>query len=160
VLLLTIVFGCSKTDDSSIRLADMDTPTLTGFVLRDVSGSPVGIIGTPNVNSQLTGDPSAINYSIVAYPNPCKRILALMIQTPNPNASQKIWIVKGKTDATLSNSGINLGMNTATAGGQPLLQATTSGTSLTLDVSSLPSGYYRLYVKVEDKLLYDNLILN
>lgn len=159
-LFLTLLLGCSKSDDNTIRLSDMETPALTGFSIRDVTGNPIGTIGSPNINTRIEGTSGNAEYSIIAYPNPCKSMLALMIQSPNPNAAKKVWIVKGKVDAALANSGIDLGMNTAIVGGQPLLQATTVATDLILDVSSLPNGYYRLYVKVEDRLLYENLIIN
>lgn len=159
ILLLTIISGCSKTDEATTRIPDWETPTLTGFALRDVSGAPMGITGTPNVNNHIKGNPNNIEYSIVAYPNPCRSTLALMIHTPSPNLPKQIWIVKGKLDAPLSNSGFDIGMNNAIAGGQPLFQATTVASNFTINVSSLPSGYYRLYVKIEDNLLYDNLII-
>lgn len=159
-LLITVGHGCSKTDDQPIRLSEMETPALTGFVVRDVTGNPIGTIGSPNISTRIEGTSGNAEYSIIAYPNPCKNMLALMIQSPNPNAAKKIWLVKGKPDAALANSGIDLGMNTAIVGGQPLFQATTVATNLTLDVSSFPGGYYRLYVKVEDRLLYENLIIN
>lgn len=45
---ILITLSCSKAE-TDIRLAEFDTPVLTGFELRDEQGSPMGVIGTPNI---------------------------------------------------------------------------------------------------------------
>ena len=155
---LILLGGCSKTDEDIPRLSDINTPILTGFTLRDDLGVKMRVVGVPNVvNSIYSNDIKNPDYEITFFPNPAFQFGYLDIKTPQSNTLKKVWIVKGKTDDTSPNASIDMGMQNGIIGGQPLLHIQTRDN--VLEFQDLPDGYYRIYVKVDSKLLYENIII-
>lgn len=156
--IMLIALSCTK-EEPDIRLAEFDTPVLTGFELRDVQGTPMGVIGTPNIKLGNASNDYSSEYFFSTYPNPCRNICATYIKTPNSSETKQIWIVQAQYNDN-STSATNLGnTNLIGVGGTPLIQSEITSNNASFDLSSLDEGYYRIYLKVENQILYDNLII-
>lgn len=156
---ILITMSCSK-EDSDMRLAEFDIPVLTGFELRDEQGSLMRVIGTPNIKLGSESNDYNSKYFFSSYPNPCRDICAIFIKTPNSIEKKQIWIVQALYNDITTNTTANLG-NTSLlgVGGTPIVQSEITSNNAVFDLRSLNEGYYRIYLKVDDLILYDNLIV-
>jgi len=159
VSLLLITLSCSK-EDSGMRLSEFETPVVTGFELRDIQGIVRGYIGTPNVKLGNESNHFDSEYYFVTYPNPCRESCVVYGQTPDSNETKYVWIVQAQYIDNSTNSTTNI-VNAVLlgSGGAPLIQSEFSSNNILLDLSGLSPGYYRIYLKVADVILYDNLIV-
>jgi len=155
-----IVLSCTKKNEE-LRLSDFNIPTIKGYYLRDFYGDNLGLVGTPNVKLGDAVDQQHSKYYFSFYPNPCTEdICAIYTKSPVSKEIKKIWIsqaiwnAQGSYDFTDINNTNNL-----VVGGSPIFQAEITSANLKVDLSSFPNGYYRIYLKVNDYLLYDNLVI-
>lgn len=154
--LLISVLSCS-TEESTIRLPFFETPVLTGFQLRDANGQKVGEIGIPNIHlSRITAsknDP----LDMVCYPNPAIEYIAIYTSS-RADTPKYLWLVRGDYNSGSSDYTPTLGSLTIGAGGSPIIQLEFSRPNPVIDVRDLPSGYYRVYVQMDDEIFFDNII--
>ena len=155
---ILITLSCSK-EESDMRLAEFNTPVLTGFELRDMVGNTLGTIGTPNIKLGNESNDYSSEYLFITYPNPCRDKCTIYLKTPDSNKKKQIWIVEALYNDVTTSTSTNIG-NTSLLGlgGTPLLQSEIKTKNAVFDLSSLTEGYYRIYPKVDDFILYDNLI--
>ena len=153
-----VLLGCTE-NDADFRLSDFNTPKISGFYLRNALAEPVGTIGIPNVRLGSSSNSSSSLYYFTPYPNPCSNFCTFWIKSPVNNSVKKLWIVQAEFDHDIPGYSIDMGMNNIVVGGQPLFQAEFTENNLSIDVSNLYEGYYRVYLKIDDILLYDNLII-
>lgn len=81
----------------------------------------MGSYEIPNIR---LGNKSNYWYSefyFTSFPNPCKNI-TIYIKSPNTNSKKYIWIVQTKFNTDNSTIINNLGSNTLSIGGAPLLE--------------------------------------
>ncbi len=155
-IFLILTFSCSE-DESVTRIAQFETPVLTGFQLRDEMGQRLETIGEPNL--QLSSSNSMTSFYF--YPNPCTGNCAVQIKSENSVDKKYIWIVKALYNEYDINATVNTGnATTLFIGGEALINHEFFQNSLNINLNSLSDGYYRIYVKVDDEILYDNLILS
>lgn len=161
ILLILLIFtsGCTK-EKADYRLSEFDIPVVTGYYLRDDIGFPMGKIGTPNVRLSNESDDFTSDYYLMLYPNPCDKSCVLYIKSPSDQSIKKVWVVQASYFDQMPGSENELNMISLIAGGAPLLQAETTSRNLWLDLTSFKTGYYRVYVKIDDQILYDNLVIN
>jgi hypothetical protein len=170
IVFMISIMSCTK-DESDIRLPEFDVPVITGFYLRDQTGMGTGVIGDPNVrtcgtaagsNSDGTDNTGSITGSTIcftAFPNPFSGLLMLYFETPLPETEKLIWITRAVFGNQASASANSFNMALINVGGAPLFQLKTTGDEICLDLSSFDRGYYRIYIKIGDSLLYDNLVI-
>ncbi|TVQ06952.1 MAG: hypothetical protein EA361_18965 [Bacteroidetes bacterium] len=162
ILLVLVVFslGCSK-EEAELRLPEFEVPVVTGYHMRDEAAQPMGAIGLPNVK---LGHPSGdwnCDYFISFFPNPAINFGSIHMKSPNANHIKKVWITRAVFRPPYATPVIATdGMNNFIAGGFPLIQAETTDDRLFLNLTELPSGYYRLYVSVNGHLFYDNIVID
>ena len=149
-----MIIGCTK-EDSELRLSDFGVPTIRGYNMRDLFGDYAGTVGTPNIKP---GD--GADYYFVFYPNPVEDFCSIYIKTPASNELKKLWITPANFDNNITNSSINLNnANNIVIGGSPVFQTEFTNNKLTLNLSQVSDGYYRIYLEVDNYLLYDNLVI-
>ena len=156
--IILITLSCSK-EESDIRLSEFDAPIITGFEERDEQSNVIRAIGNPNVKLGNESNDYTSDYFFTSYPNPSRNSFQVSIKTPNPNSTQRVWIVQAQYYEN-GTSTANIGGTTLLdVGGDPLIQYEGILNNLELDVSGLSEGYYRIYLQVDDLILYDNLVI-
>ncbi|MCK9617016.1 MAG: hypothetical protein M0R21_04190 [Lentimicrobiaceae bacterium] len=159
-LIVLFIISCSK-EDNEFRLSDFSIPTINGYYQRDLVANIIGIVGTPNVRlGNSTGFNNSIYY-FFCYPNPCsKGLCAIHIKAPIKNEIKKLWITPAYFNNQGSNNSIDLNNSSNIfIGGSPVFQTEFTSNDLTVNLSQIPNGYYRIYLKVNGYLLYDNLLI-
>jgi hypothetical protein len=159
---LISVFGCTK-EEADFRVPEFEIPVIHGYFARDINGNGMGAFGyaKPNVN---LGDKSSLhdsNYYIIAFPNPMHDFLNVITKSPDENEVKKLWITRAILRPPFDNGTVLTdSWNNFVAGGSPLLQVEFTQKNVFLDLTELANGYYRVYLKVNDLLLYDNLVID
>lgn len=163
-LLLCIIgflFICSCTkEDTEIRLSEFEPPTITGVNLRGFDGSVYGTIGVPNIKqgNESNGSQSAFHFTF--YPNPSAERIFVYVKTPANDELKKLWIVQANWANQVPEDWIGLNnANNMTVGGSPLFQSEFTTNTIGINLSHFADGYYRIYLKVNEHLLYDNLVV-
>lgn len=158
--IVAFVTGCSK-EEAELRLPGFEVPVVTGYYLRDEVAISRGYVGVPNVKPGTHSDYSQSTYFITFFPNPARNSGTIHLKSPNDYDVKKFWITQAIYSSPISIPGASVdGMNNIIAGGAPLIQGETTDKNIYLDLTDLPSGYYRLYVSVNDHLFYDNIVID
>lgn len=156
---LIFLSGCTK-KDTEFRLSEFATPTITGVNLRGFEGSLYGTMGVPNVKLGNESNDSNSDYYFTFYPNPSAERIFIYIETPDNEELKKLWIVQANWDNQIPQDWIGLNnANNMTVGGSPLFQAEFTANSFGINLSQFTEGFYRIYLKVNEHLLYDNLVI-
>lgn len=151
--------SCTK-EETDIRLSEFEPPTITGFILKNELGESIKRIGVPNVKLGNESNDWTSPYYFTQYPNPSIDIIFIHFRTPADGELKKIWITQANVDNQFGGGFIGINnANNMVVGGSPLFQAETTSNSMHINLSWLPEGYYRIYIKVSEHLLYDNLII-
>lgn len=159
-VLVAFALGCSK-EEADLRIPEFEIPVVTGFRMRDEAGAFMGSIGIPNVKLGHPSDDWNSDYFINFFPNPAINRGTVYMKSPGEYDVKKVWLTRAVFKAPFDIPGISTdGMNNFIAGGTPLIQAETTDDQLFLNLTDLSSGYYRLYVSVNDHLFYDNIVID
>jgi hypothetical protein len=155
---LLVTMSCSK-EETGIRLSGFETPIITGFQIRSIEGQLIDVYGIPNIKLSDRSYRNNTEYSFCPFPNPCTNLCVVHTNVPNPDAIKYIWVVQAVYEDNGSNNVTNIGSNTMAVGGAPLIENEFTSDVTALDISSLSEGYYRIYLKVDNTILYDNLVI-
>jgi len=154
VISIPLIFSCTKAENY-FRLSSFETPIIEGYNLRNLFGDYVGSVGNPNVKN---GDYDS-EYFFRFYPNPAIENCYLYTKSPTTLSLKKLWITMAQFGDRITNYSNNIGMNNFYIGGVPLIQIEFNGDNIQIDLSSLEEGYYRIYIKIDENILYDNLVI-
>lgn len=162
LIILMIASGCSK-EENDFRYPELGVPVIHGFWLRDEVGITMGSLGysTPNVKLGDQSDDFSSPFFFYFYPNPIHNFLSIYSKIPSGDLPRKFWI----THALFRPPGFTAipqmdGMGNMVAGGFPLVYGEFTGNHMFLNLSELPDGYYRVYLKVQGQIFYDNLVID
>lgn len=161
-LITILILNCCTKENTDLRLSDFKTPIIEGYYLRDLQGNSMGIIGYPNVKLSIGSSYINSTYYFSFYPNPCtEEFCAIYVKTPESQKSVKLWITRANFKNQVSNSSLDISnMNNLVIGGSPIFQTEiTTNQHNTINLSNFDNGYYRIYLKVDEYLLYDNLVI-
>jgi hypothetical protein len=155
-----IINSCTK-EKEEFRLSDFNIPAIDGYYLRDYSGEYISKVGMPNVKLSDGVDYSNSAYFFISYPNPCtENICFIAVKAPISAGIKKLWITQAKWNNRVSDEMIDLNNTINTVvGGSPVFQTEFTSDHVDVDLTSFSNGYYRIYLKVNDYLLYDNLVI-
>lgn len=159
-LLLTITIACKK-ESSEPGTVGFKAPIITGFYLRDVYGGTVGQVGQPNVN---LGVNDTFGNSLLVYPIPSVNDVNInLLLVNNPTENTLVWVVR------VTPQGQDLSFNFQNriyfpAENLPLFTIDKFNKGYNnISISSwrypLSAGYYRIYARVDNVLLYDNFVI-
>jgi hypothetical protein len=150
---MAALVSCTQ-ETEELRTGELHIPTCTGFNYKDNFNQLRGIIGVPN--NKLVSNINSFTLSV--YPIPAQNNVKVII---NNNSSKKIWLTQAQVSGELNYNLNYLNAPLLVVGGSPLISFNNvTEDQLVIDISFLPQGYYRLYVKVDDQILWENLILN
>jgi hypothetical protein len=156
---LLFLTACNKKEDVSVRTGDLDVPLVTGFEYRDDLGNTLMHVGVPNIKNREAG------ISLYTYPNPSRNKFAVDLSTyfwPTvPEVETHIWVTAARIDGMQPQLNF-AGSYTPVIGGQPLIEFKNlpyQSNQIMLDLSAFPAGAYRVYARVGEVLLWDNILL-
>jgi len=154
-----IINSCTK-ENEDMRLSDFSIPTINGYYGRDGQGSPLGRMGIPNTKSYDGIDYYSSTYRFSFIPNPVRTLCTVFVEAPVSKEIKKLWITSAIWNNQVTDEWTDLNTtHNIVVGGFPVYQTEFTSDHLMLDLSILPEGYYRIYLKVNDCLLYDNLVI-
>lgn len=157
LLIILILLGCQKGEDNTP--SGLSVPEIAGINYRDNFGAYLGTIGTPNVRLS-----SKSNSQIVTYPIPCSNSFSLNINLlGQPDGSEKIWLVKAKWAGGV-NSFSPQNKTFFEAGNIPVfiiddLNLKLGTNEIQINTANLEAGFYKIYIQIENELLFDNLLI-
>ncbi len=158
---LTLIFlRCSH--DEVFPENGFEVPVINGFAMRDEAGNFIGHQGyyKPNIKLGNQGnDFMQSEYSFITFPNPAFNRFHLMFRTAENYEEKQVWLVRAVMHDPLGIPDIRIDDNVNLVVNTPLIKFTTDLNDAVLDVRNLPEGFYRIYVKINDHLLYDNLVI-
>jgi hypothetical protein len=164
------LISCTK-DVAELRLPFNSVPVITGILFKDELGSSIRIIGEPNSNLIYISDIEEIRITI--FPNigkPGKYSPYINVETNFQSFSANIWMVCARFEPSIagryfSPDVVNVCNSAAlVAGGEPLIYGRVEIPSSTgiirLEAGDLVEGFYRIYVEIDNKLLWDDLMIS
>jgi hypothetical protein len=158
LILIQLLLSCTK-ESTELRMSDFNIPIITGYYLRNIYGEIMGKVGSPNVKSGDKSNYGNSEYFLVFYPNPCDEHIGVHIKSPVNSSTKKLWITPAIFDERTTNSSIYLNSANIVVGGYPVYQTELDNNNIFLNLENIENGYYRLYLKIDDILLYDNLVI-
>jgi hypothetical protein len=152
IFALLIITSCSNDDENNNSTTETNIELVTGINIRD-SGSSASIqLGNPNV---LT------NNQFIAYPNPPAGALSL---SASENISD-VWITPANAEKLYQQTDFNSILN-SNLYAESLIESNAemefinlNSTNLVLNLENLTSGYYRVFVKINGTLYWDNIYI-
>lgn len=153
---ISLLTACSK-EEAPERLPGFDVPVIAGYEMRSGVGDLIGRIGYPNIKLYEGESYNSSKYFFASFPNPASSMINIFVQERDAPGIKKIWMVTGRLQGDPEKSTINQGMYSFYAGGTPLLQGEFSGSNIGIDLRDIPEGYYRIYLKIGEVILYDNI---
>lgn len=156
LLICSLLYSCSKSEEEVFRTSDLHPPEVTGYYVRNLFGEYIDTVGTPNVKlGDVSNNWLTSNYHISAFPIPADNEFRVFIKDPS-NSVKKIWLVPANSPQFVHNDVTN----TVVIGGTPVLQLETDSDYAIINSSSIPNGFYKLYVQVKGHLLHDNILIH
>ncbi|MBE9468512.1 MAG: hypothetical protein IMY72_09385 [Bacteroidetes bacterium] len=159
LLLSQILISCTK-EKADIRFPDFKTPEITGYYIRNLVGNNIDIVGDPNIRLGNESNDFNSDYFFFFYPNPSNNFISISIKCPLPQTIKKLWITQATISDQILNSSININTVNSTVGGSPIFQTEFSNDVFMINLENFNEGFYRIYIKIEDYILYDNLVVN
>jgi|TARA_B110000090_G_scaffold207834_1_gene260126 hypothetical protein len=148
LILILLIFNCNSnesnlTDENELNL-------VTGLNLIDSSGNSNGKFGNPNI---LT------NNRIVVFPIPAKNVIYIQ-SNENINA---VWIIPANAEKIYQQTDFDNIFNTKTYNEneiKPMAEIESLDLnirSISLNLENLKPGYYRIFMKIENSLYWENI---
>lgn len=172
LILLASFFGCKK--ENITPKSSLTVPILTGFEYRNVIGDIYHIIGNPNIklNDSKEGNPDVYTYSFIGgstpninpYNSQYESDISFYAHSKVTIDSINFWIEKGAYNEVPNQISREFGSQNFIS--NPRLAEVVSTNALTgylmirVIVMDFEPGYYRAYLRINDVLLWDNLIIN
>lgn len=152
VIVLTLFISCGDNDEEDFDPTRLDI--VTGLNLKNDAGQPIVSWGNPNVT---------LTTSVVLFPNPAIDILRVQASTGIIN----IWIVNGFPSRRFFDTNFSQ-VFADNPFQQGEIEASASrtfdnlnGNNLTLNVSDISQGYYRLFVQLQNgSIISDNIYID
>ena len=150
LFLVFFVLAIACNSDENNQPAKTAQNLVTGINMRQNFDDTMYTLGNPNV---LTGG------KFVIYPNPANDVVIVMAEE---NISD-VWIVPANADKIYQDEDFTSILNSGLYTAQSIVsnaQYSLNGQSAMntdLDISNLEEGYYRIFVKIDGEIYWDNL---
>lgn len=160
-LLFIIFFSCKKKDDVEENL-ESNLPEITGFTFHNYEGNSIGSYGGQVNNHVGVKDFNDTNSKyMIIFPNPVEDNLTVYGFKYNSDSIKKVWMKQAKFTGELPESFyLEEVENQPYTGGESLLNAEVFENVYRLNFENIPDGYYRIYIKTEGELYFENLMVN
>ncbi|MEO9510691.1 MAG: hypothetical protein ABJN84_03600 [Flavobacteriaceae bacterium] len=151
-----VLISCDSGSENSNNLSSDETKIdlVTGIILKQSISGP----------SILLGNPNTFDDNLLIFPNP--PIDAIFVEQTENLPISEIWIVPAVEEklfqsvdfSTILNS--ELYTDVMLDSSSQIKIDNLQSSNITIDLSNLSTGYYRLFVKVEGGLFWSNIYLN
>jgi hypothetical protein len=152
-IFLAILSASCEKEETSMPV-NLYAPVIHGYFQTNGYGDKIRMVGSYDMKisvPSLNSSPKSI--CINSFPNPCNKFIIVYIG--GAGILKKIWIVP----ANYSNGSASLlNANFLSVQGQPVFSYETTEDGLEIDMSRYKYKYYRVYVKIDDILLWDNIV--
>ncbi|WP_439152408.1 hypothetical protein [Winogradskyella sp.] len=161
ILLLFTLLACSSDDNNNNGNNEIDIDLVTGIFARQDSFSAGFRLGNPNVRMPL----SISSTSIVAFPNPVNNFLSIEISQTNEVITD-VWLVSANANQIFQDTDFDEVYNENTYTINQISQVSIqsfndlSNTNLMLNLESFETGYYRVFIKTDQSLFWDNIYVD
>ncbi len=159
LLFLSGITSCRKDEPSS----ESGKPVITGYYQRSITGGGVNggdpeIVGNPNTRLGDGNDFASPDYYLISYPNPCTGDqLRIATKSPDESSQKQLWIVPAEwSEKAPDNTPI---MTNETLDKLSEFSTTFSSQMVAIKTSRFSNGYYRVYLEIDGKLFYDNVLI-
>ena len=157
----SLILSCSK-NDSEYQASGSPTVEIKGFEVRDDNGYSLADIGNADIKNHTSETSAPYQLFMISFPNPARDVTEMIFSTRQVNVVARIWIVP----ATFQDPGKGMttfsGMTMIAPAERPLLDTTIFMTSNqhAIQIRNLPEGFYRVYLKSQGILLWDNIVFS
>ena len=159
-----LLMSCQKSD-TGYQTSGYTPPVIKGFVWRDEGGMSLRNIGNPDVllDYSLSNSYRANYMELSSFPNPSSGIMVIYFHPFNDDIKTRLWIVpatfpgSGSEFITFSGATFSPGQHALL---DTLVEQSHSDVIQEFQLRDLPEGYYRIYMKANDILLWDNIVFS
>ncbi len=150
IFTLLLLISCSDDDGNNISTSETDIELVTGINIRNSEFSAAIRLGNPNVFT---------NNQFIAYPNPPAGALSLLA---SENISG-VWITTANAEKIYQQTDFNSILNSDLYA-ESIIELNSemeftnlNSTNLVLNLENLTSGYYKVFVKINGNIYWDNI---
>ena len=160
LLCTLIVFGCSNDDGNSSSNNTTAINLVTGVNAKSDVNS-IFRLGNPNVRMPI----GLSSVAIIAYPNPVISALSIEISQTN-EVMTDVWLVNANAQQIYQDIDFDEILNENTYTVNEISQASVqafndlSNTNITLNLDGFNTGYYRVFIKTNQSLYWDNIYID
>lgn len=153
ILFTILTISCNNSDETINPTNSTDINLVTGINFRETADDPSFELGNPNI---------LINNMFVIYPNPAN-LTVILSSTQNIT---DVWIVPASPEKIYQDLDFSTILNTNLYNEQSIISNSNfsltaqSSTNLSLNIGTLATGYYRVFVKIGGNIYWDNLYKN
>lgn len=159
------LFWTVSDEDVVIPSGPRDVPVIEGYWFFDQFGDWRGELGSPNRKTEIPRDEEPTDHHepgwlhrIIAYPIPAQRDLTVDIESLEEERSRaKIWLEPAIESTSGDEAGENFMGKTHSKVGYAQKEKITEERRVSLNLADLPGGPYRLYVKIGEHLMHENI---
>ncbi|NRB59013.1 MAG: hypothetical protein HRU50_03610 [Winogradskyella sp.] len=163
LFVFVLLFSCSSNDSEDDNTNDATSiDLLTGINAKQDDISGYYLLGNPNVRMPL----NIASTSIIAFPNPSTGYLSVKLMMTNDVISD-VWIVPGRVDKEqFQNVDFDDILTGITYTIDEISDIATESfndldnNELVFNLESLETGYYRVFIKTNQNLYWDNIYLD
>lgn len=155
-------------DEAVLHAPELSTPTVTGLRFMDRSGSIILDWGTPNNNIKSISAKCGQIYLSV-FPNPAVGIFSIRHTAYDCDAVTDIWVTSARLSTDQTPEQLNFANANLARPGGFLIKTLAKHESLQKGIitwdstddrgNKVPSGFYRIYVRIDGKLLWQDILL-
>ncbi len=151
-LLILTSISCQK-ENGTVDTSSADIDLITGMEMTEITGTPIGSIGNPNV----------LNDAFAIYPNPTNEEISIL--SLDQSDITDCWIIKGNTKKMFQDIDFdnvlhsNLYTENELDGKALKLISDLEHYSIKLNLSDFESGHYRLFIKINGDIKWDNIYI-
>lgn len=148
IVIALVILSC-KNDDSIDETDKLDITLVTGITIRETADQVPLKLGNPNVFT---------NNLFTVFPNPASNVINIFCQNTItdvyflPATAQKIH--QNVDYSTLNNSALYQESTLSSLASLKLNNQTEA--ILNIDITGLETGYYRIFIKTQELLFWDN----
>jgi len=157
-----LLLSCKKAD-SDYRASGSSTVVISGFEVRNDMGQKMADIGNPDIHTRdSSGSDFIAHFNIITYPNPAKDRMAIYFTQTLCGIKTRLWIVPATFTGPGSENVSFPGQAIIAPAEKPLLDTVVymNWWYKYLQIRDLPEGYYRVYMKTNGILLWDNIVFS
>ncbi len=161
LLFLSGITSCRKDEPSS----ESGKPVITGYYQRSITGGGVNggdpeIVGNPNTRLGDGNDFASSDYYMISYPNPCMGDqLVITIKSPSESSQKKLWIVPAEWNEKAPENIPAVTKETLDRLSELNITLSSHTSAISINTSKFTNRYYRVYLEVNGKLFYDNVLI-